>query len=101
MFMLMASNFSLNCWPGVDQCQLCPWAHMYNNNREDAHQTQSVVVPDINTRELPQDAPFSMAAGSFLEIYNREYAMILYSMIVHHGFIIVHPPPHTHGICHA
>ncbi|GFS69951.1 carnosine N-methyltransferase [Nephila pilipes] len=71
LFMLFASNFVLNKCPGTDLYKIFPWVHQYYNNLKSYDQIQMVRFPDVNPCELPAKLEFSMAAGSYIEIYNN------------------------------
>ncbi|XP_037078089.1 carnosine N-methyltransferase-like [Pollicipes pollicipes] len=71
LFMLFASNFVLNRCRGTHVYRLHPWATTNTNNLRPADQTAAVSFPDVDPSQLPADAPFSMAAGDFLEVYTE------------------------------
>ncbi|XP_055939566.1 carnosine N-methyltransferase-like [Argiope bruennichi] len=71
LFMLFASNFVLNKCQGVDIFKIYPWVHQYYNNLKSYDQVQMVRFPDANPCDIPEKVDFSMAAGSYIEIYNN------------------------------
>ncbi|CAL1277179.1 unnamed protein product [Larinioides sclopetarius] len=71
LFMLFASNFVLNKCQGVDIFKIYPWVHQYYNNLKSYDQVQMVRFPDVNPCDIPEKVDFSMAAGSYIEIYNN------------------------------
>ena len=53
----------------MDAHTIYPWIHQYCNNKSGDDQIRSVTFPDINPASLPNDTPFPMVAGDFLDIY--------------------------------
>jgi carnosine N-methyltransferase len=56
----------------VDQSEsleIFPYIHTNSNNVTLNDQLRRVTLPDVNPRELPSGADFSMCAGEFVEIY--------------------------------
>ncbi|XP_015920974.1 carnosine N-methyltransferase isoform X1 [Parasteatoda tepidariorum] len=74
LFMLFASNFILNKCQGTDLYKIYPWVHQYFNNLKSDDQVQMVRFPDVNPCDIPSKLDFSMAAGSFIEIYKESDA---------------------------
>ncbi|XP_033213819.1 carnosine N-methyltransferase isoform X2 [Belonocnema kinseyi] len=72
LFMLFASHFVLNKCREINSFKVHPWVHQYMNNLKPEHQTQAVFFPDVNPSDLPENAPFSMTAGDFLEVYKDD-----------------------------
>jgi len=70
LFMLFTSNFVLNKCKAVNSFKIQPYIHNFCNNISDKDQMQTVLFPDIDPNQLPEDRKFSMAAGDFLEVYN-------------------------------
>lgn len=70
LFMLFASNFILNKCQEVSLYRIYPWVHQYYNNMKSDDQLQIVHFPDVNPSEISPKLDFSMAAGSYIEIYN-------------------------------
>ncbi|PRD20090.1 UNVERIFIED_CONTAM: Carnmt1 [Trichonephila clavipes] len=67
-----ASHSSLVCrCPGRDLYRIYPWVHQYYNNLKSYDQIQMVRFPDVNPCDIPAKLDFSMAAGSYIEIYNN------------------------------
>ncbi|GIZ00931.1 carnosine N-methyltransferase [Caerostris extrusa] len=71
LFMLFASNFVLNKCQSMDLFKIYPWVHQYYNNLKSDDQIQIVRFPDVNPSDLPMNSDFSMAAGSYIEIYKE------------------------------
>ncbi|XP_035220920.1 carnosine N-methyltransferase-like isoform X2 [Stegodyphus dumicola] len=71
LFMLFTSNFVLNKCQGLDLYRIYPWVHQYYNNLKAYDQIQMVRFPDVDPCDLPSGIEFSMAAGSYIEIYKE------------------------------
>lgn len=71
MFMILASNFLINRCCQVDAHSIYPWIHSGINHLSFADQTAAVKFPDANPQDIPQGVDFSMAAGSFLDVYQQ------------------------------
>ncbi|XP_065071154.1 carnosine N-methyltransferase-like [Rhopilema esculentum] len=71
LYMLFGSNFILNQVDGENSITYYPWVHQYCNIVKPDNHIAAVKFPDVNPRELPQDAKLSMAAGDFLEVYTE------------------------------
>eukprot|EP00118_Oscarella_pearsei_P011892 m.83469 g.83469 ORF g.83469 m.83469 type:complete len:182 (+) comp36350_c0_seq11:237-782(+) len=71
MFMLTASHFMLNHVKGTNVHTIYPWLHHFCNNMANEDQLQAVKIPDVDPQSMPTCAQFSMAAGSFTEIYTE------------------------------
>ncbi len=69
LYMLFASNYILNKTAGKNSVTFYPWVHQFCNVIKTSDQLRPVTFPDVDPRELPPDANFSVAAGDFLEIY--------------------------------
>ncbi|KAG1682207.1 Carnosine N-methyltransferase [Nymphon striatum] len=72
LFMLFASNFVLNKCKGVNMYKIFPWAHQFCNNFSYNDQIRSIIFPDVDPTDLPNETKFSMAAGDFQEIYTEK-----------------------------
>ncbi|XP_042897926.1 carnosine N-methyltransferase isoform X2 [Parasteatoda tepidariorum] len=59
---------------GTDLYKIYPWVHQYFNNLKSDDQVQMVRFPDVNPCDIPSKLDFSMAAGSFIEIYKESDA---------------------------
>ena len=71
LFMLFASNFVLNRCRGTHLYRLHPWCTTHTNHLKPEDQSAAVTFPDTDPSLMPADAPFSMAAGDFLEVYTE------------------------------
>ena len=69
-YMLMSSNFILNCSEEVEQFPLQPFIHQFTNIKEEKDNFRVVRVPDVLPSDLvsPQ-SDLSMVAGEFIECY--------------------------------
>lgn len=68
LMMLFVSNFILNkCEPNC--CTFFPWVSHFSNNLTSSQQLAQLTFPDISLSNIPANVKFSMAAGSFTEIY--------------------------------
>lgn len=57
---------------GINLYQLYPWVHQCDNNLDTKDQLASIYFPDVNLSEsIPNDSPFSMVAGDFLEVSEK------------------------------
>ena len=56
---------------GTHLYRLHPWCTTHANHLTPADQTAGVTFPDTDPSQLAADAPFSMAAGDFLEVLPR------------------------------
>jgi len=71
LYMLFASNFILNKSQSINCYKIHPYVHNMSNNMTSSDQMKSVQFPDVDTKLLPDEAKFSMAAGDFLEVYSE------------------------------
>ncbi|XP_065828165.1 carnosine N-methyltransferase-like [Oscarella lobularis] len=71
MFMLTASHFMLNHVKGTNVYTIHPWLHHFCNNLANEDQLQTVRIPDVDPHSMPKGSHFSMAAGSFTEVYTE------------------------------
>lgn len=71
LFMLFASNFVLNRCRGTHLYRLYPWCTTHTNHLTPEDQAAAVTFPDTDPSQMSVDAPFSMAAGDFLEVYTE------------------------------
>ncbi|CAB0007354.1 unnamed protein product [Nesidiocoris tenuis] len=76
LYMLFASNFILNKCPDVKLHKIYPWVMSCDNNLSSDSLLASVVFPDVNPTNLNEinsdGRRFSMVAGDFLEVYQKE-----------------------------
>ena len=56
---------------GVKAFTICPWIHQFSNTWSYDDQLAKISIPDVNPCDLPTFGLFSMAAGDFLEVYNK------------------------------
>ncbi|KAG4108714.1 N2227-domain-containing protein [Neocallimastix lanati (nom. inval.)] len=68
-YMLLGSNFILNCMSEPLQFRIYPWIHSFSNTEKSEHQIAPVDIPDILPGNLPKETNFSMVAGDFIEVY--------------------------------
>nr|XP_013101289.1 unnamed protein product [Stomoxys calcitrans] len=68
-FMLIASNFVLNCCPDDNMHSLYPWVHHTVNNLRGADQVAVVRFPDVSPARNKPTGKLSVVAGDFLEVY--------------------------------
>ncbi|PKI82655.1 hypothetical protein MVES_003460 [Malassezia vespertilionis] len=71
-FMLIPSHFILNNSTRVHEHVVYPFVHSVSNWRSATEMLAPVEIPDVLPSTLPEDAEFSMAAGSFVEVYAKE-----------------------------
>ncbi|XP_055331001.1 carnosine N-methyltransferase-like [Paramacrobiotus metropolitanus] len=71
LYMLLASNFILNCCQEVDGYKIYPWIGHASNNLSSANQMIGISIPDISPTDLPPGHNFGMVAGDFLEVFDR------------------------------
>lgn len=89
--MLIASNFILNRYvsesvslPSDPACrvtepeslEIFPFIHNNSNVVTLNDQLRKVTLPDVNPRDLPQGADFSMCAGEFVVRYDCPYCIL-------------------------
>ncbi|KAG8191391.1 hypothetical protein JTE90_006133 [Oedothorax gibbosus] len=72
LFMLFTSNFVLNKCRAVGGHHVFPWVLPLHNRSRPCHALLPAPFPDVDPSALPPGPAFSMAAGSFLEIYNDQ-----------------------------
>ncbi|RWS26675.1 UPF0586 protein C9orf41-like protein [Leptotrombidium deliense] len=72
LLMLFTSNFILNKCKGTDLFTIYPWIHQYHNNLFAVDQIKAVKFPDADPSAIPAGTNFSMAAGSFIEVYTNK-----------------------------
>jgi len=68
-YMLLGSNFILNCMSEPRQFRIYPWIHSFSNTEKVKHQIAPVDIPDVLPGNIPVNTNFSMVAGDFLEVY--------------------------------
>ncbi|KAI9590756.1 carnosine N-methyltransferase isoform X2 [Glossina fuscipes] len=68
-FMLLASNFVLNCCKEENMHTLYPWVHQNVNNLHRADQVAAVRFPDVCPDKNKPTGLLSIVAGDFLEVY--------------------------------
>ncbi|KAI2803364.1 hypothetical protein BLOT_007492 [Blomia tropicalis] len=73
LMMLFVANFILNKCNQTNCYTLYPWISQFSNNLVSNQQLASVKFPDVNPNDIPKTVKFSMAAGSFPEIYKGEH----------------------------
>ena len=55
VLMLLASHYVLNARSGEGYATIFPFCHIFSNNRSVAGQLRPVVIPDVDTHDLPED----------------------------------------------
>lgn len=71
LHMLMASNFIINKCSEPNQYTVYPFTHSFVNNFTFEDQVRPIQFPDTSMLDLDDSLQFSMAAGNFLDIYNK------------------------------
>jgi len=69
-YMLLGSNFILNCMSEPNQFRIYPWIHCFSNTERAEDQTEPVDIPDVLPGNIPENTNFSMVAGDFVEVYS-------------------------------
>lgn len=73
LHMLITSNFIINQCMEANQYTLYPYTHLSSNNLTFQNQVKPIKFPDISPFCFEnEDFKFSMAAGDFLDIYNKK-----------------------------
>lgn len=68
-YMMICSNFILNCTRADEEWTLYPWIHSNNNSLSDEDQLRPVAIPDILPYCAGITEGFSMCGGDFVEVY--------------------------------
>eukprot|EP00833_Pecoramyces_ruminatium_P014566 jgi/Orpsp1_1/1188598/evm.model.d7180000065976.1 len=68
-YMLLGSNFILNCMSEPHQFRIYPWIHSFSNTEKTEDQIAPIDIPDVLPGNIPVNTNFSMVAGDFLEVY--------------------------------
>ncbi|ORX79885.1 N2227-domain-containing protein [Anaeromyces robustus] len=68
-YMLLGSNFILNCMSEPKQFRIYPWIHSLSNSVKVEDQLESIDIPDVLPGNIPKNTNFSMVAGDFIEVY--------------------------------
>lgn len=73
-FMLVFSNFFLNCVDSVEEYEIYPWVNSRSNLKQRNDQFVKYKIPDeIPSQHLTKfDGEFSMSAGDFIELYSQQ-----------------------------
>ncbi len=73
-FMLLSSNFILNCTTKKDEYEIQPLIHSFSNVFWEEAPFKSVKIPDENLLEELKNSKgeMSMVAGEFVEIYKKQ-----------------------------
>jgi carnosine N-methyltransferase len=73
-FMLLSSNFILNCTTKKDEYEILPLIHSFSNVFWEEAPFKPVLVPDENLMEelSKSDGEMSMVAGEFVEVYKDQ-----------------------------
>jgi len=71
-YMLLGSNFILNCMSEPHQFRIYPWIHSFSNTEKTEHQIAPIDIPDVLPGNIPPNTNFSMVAGDFVEVYNTD-----------------------------
>lgn len=69
LVMLIVANFILNRSECINAYTLYPWISQFSNNVQSRDQLLTIKFPDVNPKSLPKGVHFSMAAGSFTDVY--------------------------------
>eukprot|EP01068_Selenidium_serpulae_P018713 Selendium_serpulae@DN6481_c0_g1_i4.p1 len=74
-FMLLGSNFVLNCNMPCESCIIQPYVLSTCNRRGHGDNTREVRIPDVSPGEyVSPNTEFSMCAGEFVEVYYNQKA---------------------------
>jgi len=68
-YMLLGSNFILNCMSEPKQFRIYPWIHSFSNTEKVEDQLEPIDIPDVLPGNIPKNTNFSMVAGDFIEVY--------------------------------
>ena len=71
-YMLFASNHILNSMRAPRSVKVFPFLHMSNNHVLASDQLRPVLIPDVSPMHVPDGVDFSMCAGDFVEVYDKE-----------------------------
>jgi len=69
-YMLLGSNFVLNCMTEPFQFRIYPWIHSLSNSEKVEDQLAHVDIPDVLPGNISPKTNFSMVAGDFIEVYS-------------------------------
>jgi carnosine N-methyltransferase len=75
-YMLLSSNFILNCTSTKEEFEIQPLIHSFSNVFWESAPFKSFKIPDENLlEELKKnpDGEMSMVAGEFVEVYKKQY----------------------------
>jgi len=73
-FMLLCSNFMLNCASQKDEFSIYPLIHTYSNVFWEQSPVKEFKIPDVDSNEdfKHTECNMSMVAGEFVEIYKEK-----------------------------
>jgi carnosine N-methyltransferase len=72
-FMLICSNFILNCTTQKDEFEIQPLIHTFSNVFYNDAPLKLISIPDINLAEkMSEEGEMSMVAGEFVEVYKKQ-----------------------------
>ncbi|ODV62387.1 S-adenosylmethionine-dependent methyltransferase [Ascoidea rubescens DSM 1968] len=84
-FMLIVSNYILNCSNIKNEFEIYPFLHRFSNQISRKYQIRKVLVPDINASEVLKDLReiqkidaqnlMSICSGSFIDLYGPNYGI--------------------------
>ncbi len=73
-FMLLSSNYMLNCVTKKESIKIYPLIHTYSNIFWENSPTKEFLIPDVNFEEdfKDKECKMSMVAGEFVETYKEK-----------------------------
>ena len=78
-FMLLSSNYILNCTTKKEQFEIQPLIHSYSNLFWENSPLKSFMIPDECPAEfLTENSDMSMVAGEFVEAYKNNTGLIYF-----------------------
>lgn len=69
---LLVGNYVMNSVDVNEGVRFYPYVHEHSNVRSKASVARGVSVPDVNPKDIPSAADFSMRAGRFVEAYEGQ-----------------------------
>lgn len=69
---LLVGNYVMNSVDVNEGVRFYPYIHEHSNVRSKASVSRGVSVPDVNPKDIPSAADFSMRAGRFVEAYEGQ-----------------------------
>lgn len=72
-FMLICSNFILNCTTKKEEFEIQPLIHTFSNIFKNDSPLKKILIPDIDLAEqMNEQGEMSMVAGEFVEVYKSK-----------------------------